>query len=167
MSARRSIARVSSPKRKASTIADRKGAPNQRAVALVDAIKAVLHDAIKAGGSSLRDHRQADGTLGYFQHSFRVYDREGEPCPRLQRHDQAHRPERPLDILLSGVSEIAKDHRERAPMAYENLIVETKGRVGVITLNRPQALNALNRALVLELTRRSTPSKRMRRSAAC
>ena len=37
-------------------------------------------------------------------------------------------------------------------MAYENLIVETKGRVGVITLNRPQALNALNRALVLELT---------------
>jgi formamidopyrimidine-DNA glycosylase len=70
-----------SPKRQASTIADRKGAPNQRAVALVDAIKVVLHDAIKAGGSSLRDHRQADGTLGYFQHSFRVYDREGEPCP--------------------------------------------------------------------------------------
>ena len=69
-----------SPKRQASTIADRKGAPNERAVALVDAIKVVLHDAIKAGGSSLRDHRQADGTLGYFQHSFRVYDREGEPC---------------------------------------------------------------------------------------
>lgn len=70
-----------SPKRQASTIADRKGQPNERAVDLVDAIKAVLHDAIKAGGSSLRDHRQADGTLGYFQHSFRVYDREGKPCP--------------------------------------------------------------------------------------
>jgi formamidopyrimidine-DNA glycosylase len=70
-----------SPKRQASTIADRKGQPNERAVALIDAIKAVLHDAIKAGGSSLRDHRQADGSLGYFQHSFRVYDREGEPCP--------------------------------------------------------------------------------------
>jgi formamidopyrimidine-DNA glycosylase len=70
-----------SPKRQASTIADRKGQPNERAVVLVDAIKAVLHDAIKAGGSSLRDHRQADGTLGYFQHSFRVYDREGAPCP--------------------------------------------------------------------------------------
>lgn len=70
-----------SPKRHASTIADRKGAPNERAVALVDAIKVVLHDAIKAGGSSLRDHRQADGSLGYFQHNFRVYDREGEPCP--------------------------------------------------------------------------------------
>jgi formamidopyrimidine-DNA glycosylase len=70
-----------SPKRKASTIADRKGAPNGRAIALVAAIRDVLGDAIKAGGSSLRDHRQTDGELGYFQHSFRVYDREGEPCP--------------------------------------------------------------------------------------
>jgi formamidopyrimidine-DNA glycosylase len=70
-----------SPLRRASTIANRKGEPNERAVALVEAIKAVLNDAIKAGGSSLRDHRQADGSLGYFQHSFSVYDREGEPCP--------------------------------------------------------------------------------------
>lgn len=70
-----------SPLRRASTIANRKGEPNERAAALVDAIKAVLNDAIKAGGSSLRDHRQADGSLGYFQHSFSVYDREGEPCP--------------------------------------------------------------------------------------
>lgn len=70
-----------SPKRKASTIADRKGQPNERAIALVDAIKAVLHDAIKAGGSSLRDHRRADGSLGDFQHNFLVYDREGKPCP--------------------------------------------------------------------------------------
>jgi formamidopyrimidine-DNA glycosylase len=70
-----------SPKRQASTIADRKGQPNERAISLVEAIKVVLHDAIKAGGSSLRDHRQADGSLGYFQHSFSVYDREGEPCP--------------------------------------------------------------------------------------
>jgi formamidopyrimidine-DNA glycosylase len=70
-----------SPKRLASTIADRGGKPNARAVALVDAIKAVLQDAIKAGGSSLRDHRRADGSLGDFQHNFLVYDREGEPCP--------------------------------------------------------------------------------------
>ena len=70
-----------SPKRQASTIADRNGKPNARAVALVDAIKAVLHDAIKAGGSSLRDHRRADGSLGDFQHNFLVYDREGAPCP--------------------------------------------------------------------------------------
>ena len=44
-------------------------------------IRIVLNDAIKAGGSSLRDHRQTDGDLGYFQHSFRVYDRAGEKCP--------------------------------------------------------------------------------------
>src|SRR3954471_6843132 len=70
-----------SPKRRASTIADRNGKPNGTARALVDAIKAVLHDAIKAGGSSLRDHRRADGSLGDFQHNFLVYDREAQPCP--------------------------------------------------------------------------------------
>jgi formamidopyrimidine-DNA glycosylase len=69
-----------SPKRQASTIATRSGAPTERAVRLVDAIRAVLADAIKAGGSSLRDHRQTDGELGYFQHHFRVYDREGARC---------------------------------------------------------------------------------------
>jgi formamidopyrimidine-DNA glycosylase len=73
-----------SPKRRASTIADRSGKPNQRAEALVHAIKAVLHDAIRAGGSSLRDHRRADGSLGDFQHNFQVYDREGEPCPHCK-----------------------------------------------------------------------------------
>ena len=73
-----------SPKRRASTIADRDGKPNARATALVDAIKAVLNDAIKAGGSSLRDHRRADGALGDFQHNFQVYDREGEPCPHCK-----------------------------------------------------------------------------------
>ena len=69
-----------SPKRRASTIATRAGAPNERAVALVQAVKDVLHDAIKAGGSSLRDHKRTDGELGLFQHHFQVYDREGEPC---------------------------------------------------------------------------------------
>jgi formamidopyrimidine-DNA glycosylase len=69
-----------SPKRMASTIADRKGAPNERAIALVDAIKAVLNDAIKQGGSSLRDYKLTDGALGMFQHNFRVYDREGQKC---------------------------------------------------------------------------------------
>jgi formamidopyrimidine-DNA glycosylase len=42
----------------------------------------VLLEAIEAGGSSLRDYRRADGELGYFQHSFAVYGREGEPCLR-------------------------------------------------------------------------------------
>lgn len=53
-----------------------------RIAALEEHIVDVLNDAIAAGGSSLRDHRQASGELGYFQHSFRVYDREGEPCLR-------------------------------------------------------------------------------------
>jgi formamidopyrimidine-DNA glycosylase len=48
----------------------------------VESIKAVLNEAIVAGGSTLRDHRQPDGELGYFQHTFRVYDREGAACPR-------------------------------------------------------------------------------------
>ena len=49
---------------------------------LVPAIRAVLTAAIEAGGSSLRDYRQADGELGYFQHSFAVYDRADQPCRR-------------------------------------------------------------------------------------
>ena len=69
-----------SPKRQASMLADRSGAPTDHAVRLVTAIRAVLNAAIEAGGSSLRDHRQTSGELGYFQHSFQVYDREGEPC---------------------------------------------------------------------------------------
>jgi formamidopyrimidine-DNA glycosylase len=69
-----------SPKRQASTLADRKGAPTDHAKRLVDAIHTVLNQAIKAGGSSLRDHRQTSGELGYFQHSFLVYDREGKKC---------------------------------------------------------------------------------------
>jgi formamidopyrimidine-DNA glycosylase len=51
-----------------------------RAARLVPAIRAVLSEAIAAGGSTLRDYVQADGELGYFQHAFRAYGREGEPC---------------------------------------------------------------------------------------
>ncbi|MBM1170641.1 zinc finger domain-containing protein, partial [Microvirga arabica] len=47
---------------------------------LADVIRDVLAEAVEAGGSTLRDHAQVDGSLGYFQHSFRVYDRENEPC---------------------------------------------------------------------------------------
>ncbi len=63
-----------SPRRKAGRISAR------RLAALVPVIRDVLAEAIEAGGSSLRDFRQADGELGYFQHNFRVYDREGQPC---------------------------------------------------------------------------------------
>ncbi len=52
-----------------------------RAQALVAAIRSVLTAAIEAGGSTLRDYAHADGALGYFQHAFKVYGREGEPCP--------------------------------------------------------------------------------------
>lgn len=52
-----------------------------RLAALAGHITDVLREAIAAGGSSLRDHRQATGELGYFQHSFRVYGREGAACP--------------------------------------------------------------------------------------
>jgi formamidopyrimidine-DNA glycosylase len=70
-----------SPRRLAATLATKKTAePTDHAKRLVTAIHAVLNQAIKAGGSSLRDHRQTSGELGYFQHSFQVYDREGETC---------------------------------------------------------------------------------------
>jgi formamidopyrimidine-DNA glycosylase len=71
-----------SPRRRASSVARPSGRPNERTHEVVAAIKAVLRDAIAAGGSSLRNHRRTDGALGDFQHNFRVYDREGQPCPR-------------------------------------------------------------------------------------
>lgn len=64
-----------SPRRLASSV------PGARAERLVAAIKSVLTRAIEAGGSSLRDHIQPSGELGYFQHAWAVYGREGEPCP--------------------------------------------------------------------------------------
>jgi formamidopyrimidine-DNA glycosylase len=80
-----------SPRRLAGTIADRTGAPNERAERLVDGIKAVLSEAIKNGGSSLRDHRLTDGDLGMFQHHFRVYDRAGEACRTAGCHGTVRR----------------------------------------------------------------------------
>ncbi|MEM6578752.1 MAG: bifunctional DNA-formamidopyrimidine glycosylase/DNA-(apurinic or apyrimidinic site) lyase [Pseudomonadota bacterium] len=62
-----------------------------RLARLVPIIRDVLSDAIAAGGSSLRDFRQADGELGYFQHSFDVYDQEGKPCRRAGCDGQIHR----------------------------------------------------------------------------
>ncbi len=70
-----------SPKRAAGTLARKSGGPTPAAVRLAEDIRSVLQRAIAAGGSSLRDHKLTDGSLGYFQHHFRVYDREGEPCP--------------------------------------------------------------------------------------
>jgi formamidopyrimidine-DNA glycosylase len=69
-----------SPRRLAATLATKKGETTEHAERLVDSIHAVLNQAIKAGGSSISDHRLTNGELGYFQHSFQVYDREGEKC---------------------------------------------------------------------------------------
>ena len=63
-----------SPKRLAGQIS------RPRLARLVDAIRAVLNEAIKAGGSTLRDYKQPDGDLGYFSKQFHVYGREGQPC---------------------------------------------------------------------------------------
>ncbi len=59
-----------------------KGGASRKLGVLAAAIREVLQEAVAAGGSSLRDHRRTDGELGYFQHTFAVYDREGEPCAR-------------------------------------------------------------------------------------
>jgi formamidopyrimidine-DNA glycosylase len=69
-----------SPMRLAGTLATKTGKPTKTIEALVKAVKAVLGEAIKAGGSTLRDYARADGRLGRFQHSFKVYGREGKPC---------------------------------------------------------------------------------------
>ncbi|TPP09605.1 bifunctional DNA-formamidopyrimidine glycosylase/DNA-(apurinic or apyrimidinic site) lyase [Rhizobium glycinendophyticum] len=69
-----------SPTRKVSTLVTKTGKPKQELTLLASSIREVIADAIEAGGSSLRDHIQTDGTLGYFQHFFRAYDREGRDC---------------------------------------------------------------------------------------
>jgi formamidopyrimidine-DNA glycosylase len=71
-----------SPRRMAGSIAGRGGRATARSTALAQSIRDVLAEAVEAGGSSLRDYARTDGSLGYFQHAFRVYDRQGEPCPR-------------------------------------------------------------------------------------
>jgi formamidopyrimidine-DNA glycosylase len=71
-----------SPRRAAGTLATRAGGPTPRASRLAQVIREVLEEAVAAGGSTLRDYAHTDGSLGYFQHRFRAYDREGEACSR-------------------------------------------------------------------------------------
>ena len=71
-----------SPIKLAGRLATKLGKPTKKTEALVAAVKSVLADAIKAGGSSLRDYKRADGRLGRFQHRFKTYNREGKPCPK-------------------------------------------------------------------------------------
>ncbi|MGJ3261720.1 MAG: bifunctional DNA-formamidopyrimidine glycosylase/DNA-(apurinic or apyrimidinic site) lyase [Salinarimonas sp.] len=69
------------PEAPAGIVATKTGRPRASAHRLAGEIRAVLNEAVAAGGSTLRDFAHADGSLGYFQHTFKVYDREGEPCP--------------------------------------------------------------------------------------
>ena len=71
-----------SPRRAASSLARKDGSPTVRAAPLAAAIVDVLVEAVEAGGSTLRDFSDTEGVMGYFQHRFRVYDREGAPCPK-------------------------------------------------------------------------------------
>jgi formamidopyrimidine-DNA glycosylase len=90
-----------SPRRLAGTIG------RGRAERLVAAIRAVLDEAIEAGGSSLRDYVQANGELGYFQHRWAVYGREGEPCPGCDCSEGVRR------IVQSGRSTFFCAKRQR------------------------------------------------------
>jgi formamidopyrimidine-DNA glycosylase len=68
------------PEAPAGSLATATGKPRRKAHVLAQVIRDVLTEAVEAGGSTLRDYAQTDGSLGYFQHRFRVYDREHEPC---------------------------------------------------------------------------------------
>ena len=70
------------PKRMIKTLVRQNGQPRKALRLMPDAIRNVLSAAINAGGSSLSDHRLTDGSLGYFQHQFLVYDQEGTDCPK-------------------------------------------------------------------------------------
>ncbi|HTV43715.1 MAG TPA: bifunctional DNA-formamidopyrimidine glycosylase/DNA-(apurinic or apyrimidinic site) lyase [Stellaceae bacterium] len=90
-----------SPRRLAGTVG------SIRAQRLVASIRAVLEEAIEAGGSSLRDYVQTNGELGYFQHRWAVYGREGEPCPDCDCSEGVRR------IVQSGRSTFFCAKRQR------------------------------------------------------
>lgn len=70
------------PEVAAGRLVTKAGQPSKRLERLAAGVRTVLEEAVKAGGSTLRDFRDAEGGSGYFQHRFAVYDREGQPCPR-------------------------------------------------------------------------------------
>lgn len=96
-----------SPRRLAGSITTARGAPSKRVELLVRAIRDVLEAALEAGGSTLRDFSHADGELGYFQHTFSVYDREAEPCKNPNCRNVVQR------IVQSGRSTFFCAHCQR------------------------------------------------------
>ena len=96
-----------SPLKPAGRLTGKSGRPGKGLEALTGAIRTVIDEAIAAGGSSLRDHIRTDGTLGYFQHGFSVYDREGKACPRPGCGDTVRR------IVQSGRSTFYCPHCQK------------------------------------------------------
>jgi formamidopyrimidine-DNA glycosylase len=86
------------PEAPAGSLATPTGKPRAKAHLLAQTIRDVLSEAVEAGGSTLRDYAQTDGSLGYFQHSFRVYDREGAACVTPGCHGTVRR------VMQSGRS---------------------------------------------------------------
>ena len=102
-----------SPHRTASILALKSGRPSRYAEPLIAAIREVLVSAITAGGSTLKDYRAADGALGYFQHQFLVYGREGKPCvtPGCRGSVRAQHSGRAVHVPLPGLSAVDKTER--------------------------------------------------------
>ena len=98
-----------------STLATKIGQADGKDGGAGQGIKSVLGEAIKAGGSSLRDYRNADGALGRLPAFFQSLWTGGKTLSRqrLQRQSAPHRSERPLDLLLSNLSEIGNSHARR------------------------------------------------------
>ena len=152
---------------------------------LARSVRAVLLEAIEAGGSSLRDYVQSNGELGNFQRSFRVYDRAGEPCTVCAQTGRAARPGCPRDLLVPHLPALSCVARwgwtgrgrvvfnllrcgsrlvrrsaawpraagvQRSPIdALRDHPGRAARRVGLVTLNRPKALNALNAQVIGEI----------------
>jgi formamidopyrimidine-DNA glycosylase len=103
-----------SPLRLAGTLTTKDGKPTPKTDALVKAVKSVLGEAIKAGGSTLRDYAHTDGRLGRFQHRFKVYDREGKPCPTKNCGGKVRRivqPVRNRGLKCSSKISVAKPRK--------------------------------------------------------
>jgi formamidopyrimidine-DNA glycosylase len=102
------------PQAPAGSLARKDGRPTAKAHELAAIVRDVLTEAVEAGGSTLRDHAQVDGSLGYFQHRFRVYDREGEACVSPGCTGNVHR------LVQSGRSTFycprCQGPKPRAPM---------------------------------------------------
>ena len=103
-----------SPERDAGSLVRANGGPKKKLDLLERSIRSVLQEAIEAGGSSLRDHQKTDGTLGYFQHTFAVYDQEGAALSdhSLQRRHKQGCAKRQIDLLLPGLPALSKTRRQ-------------------------------------------------------